>query len=92
MGPRDDQVNGSVEPVDCRREYSANCISGVTYPPTPSTNSFHFISFRFNSKILPIKLEHVAPGAPVVDKAGPLFPADETNIIPCFSTTSLNNC
>lgn len=34
-GPRDDQVNGAVEPVDSRKAYSANCISGVTKPPTP---------------------------------------------------------
>jgi hypothetical protein len=40
---------------------------------------------------LPIRFVHVAPGAPVVLNAGPLFPADETNMIPCFSTASLNN-
>lgn len=29
-GPRDDQVNGVVHPVDSLKAYSANCISGVT--------------------------------------------------------------
>lgn len=29
-GPRDDQVNGAVEPVDSRNANSANRISGVT--------------------------------------------------------------
>jgi hypothetical protein len=29
-GPRDDQVNDVVQPVDSRNAYSANCISGVT--------------------------------------------------------------
>jgi hypothetical protein len=38
-----------------------------------------------------MRFEHVAPDAPVIDKAGPLFPVDETNIIPCFFPTSLNN-
>ena len=37
-----------------------------------------------------MRFVHVAPGAPVVLRAGPLFPADDTNIIPCFSTASLN--
>ena len=40
---------------------------------------------------LPIMFVHVAPGAPVVLNAGPLFPADETKIIPYFSTASLNS-
>lgn len=30
----------------------------------------------------------VAPGVPHVDKAGPLFPALDTNITPCFVTAS----
>jgi len=64
----------------------------VTYAPTPSTNSTQSL-FRivFCLTYLPIKFEHVAPGAPVVLNAGPLLPADETKIIPCFSTASLNN-
>jgi hypothetical protein len=37
QGPREDHVNGLMQPVDSRRAYSANCISGVTYPPTPNS-------------------------------------------------------
>lgn len=38
-----------------------------------------------------MRFVQVAPGAPTVLNAGPLLPADETNIIPCFSTASLHS-
>jgi hypothetical protein len=37
-----------------------------------------------------MRFVQVAPGAPTVLIAGPLLPADETKMIPCFSTASLN--
>jgi hypothetical protein len=86
-GLGDDHVNGIVQPVDFLNAYSANRISGVPYPPTPSQQNI-----RRSKSFLPMGFEHVALDAPVVDKARPLFPADETNIIPCFSTISVNNC
>jgi hypothetical protein len=38
---------------------------------------------------LPMTEEVVPPGAPTVDKAGPLLPTLETKIIPCLLTASL---
>lgn len=37
---------------------------------------------------IPITDDAIPPGAPTVDSAGPLFPALDTNIIPCLSTIS----
>ena len=39
---------------------------------------------------VPIIAEVVPPGAPTVDKAGPLLPADETKMTPCLLTASDN--
>ena len=38
---------------------------------------------------LPMMADDVPPGAPHVDRAGPLFPALDTKITPCLVTASL---